>query len=427
MKRSTILLSAYACEPLRGSEHGVGWNWARELASIAEVWVLTRTARRAAIERWEEQHGRVGVHWVYHDPSAITERMARRLGGVHLFYHVWQRTALPVARRLHVEVGFDIVHHLTMNAFREPGWLWRLPIPFVWGPIGGVQNAMPQLLELEDRRVRIAEQLRSFVNTALAHFSPRAAYVRRRADLILCANRDALDWARRGGRDDAILLLEAGVSDADTVPRSPDPKGRILWIGSDDARKNPRFAVAAFAALRRERRSLAMTMIGLSPEAKARLTRWAARHELALDGIEMLPTMPRTFLEPHWASATQLWFTSWRDTSGNVLLEALARRVPALAFAHQGAVDILADGAGELIQPADRPLARWIASARRLLDDPMQAEYMADRGSRLVRERFAWRTKAETVKAKLAAIGAAQPWMARIGAPETRKPRPDLA
>ena len=37
-----ILISAYSCEPGRGSERGVGWNVAREVARSHEVWVLTR-------------------------------------------------------------------------------------------------------------------------------------------------------------------------------------------------------------------------------------------------------------------------------------------------------------------------------------------------------------------------------------------------
>ena len=39
---SRILLSAYACEPGKGSEPAVGWMWATELAGLGhEVWVIT--------------------------------------------------------------------------------------------------------------------------------------------------------------------------------------------------------------------------------------------------------------------------------------------------------------------------------------------------------------------------------------------------
>jgi len=46
-----VLMSAYACEPNKGSEPGIGWNWVLETARLGhEVWVLTRANNRANIE-----------------------------------------------------------------------------------------------------------------------------------------------------------------------------------------------------------------------------------------------------------------------------------------------------------------------------------------------------------------------------------------
>ena len=59
-----ILLSAYACEPDRGSEPGVGWSWAVELSRLGhQVWVLTRTDNRTAIER---KPG-LNLNFIYYD------------------------------------------------------------------------------------------------------------------------------------------------------------------------------------------------------------------------------------------------------------------------------------------------------------------------------------------------------------------------
>ena len=46
-KQYRILLSAYACEPNKGSEKGVGWHWAIEIAHRGhEVWVIKREKNR---------------------------------------------------------------------------------------------------------------------------------------------------------------------------------------------------------------------------------------------------------------------------------------------------------------------------------------------------------------------------------------------
>jgi len=49
-KRMRILAIAYACEPGKGSEPGVGWVWSRMLARLGETWVVTRANNRPAIE-----------------------------------------------------------------------------------------------------------------------------------------------------------------------------------------------------------------------------------------------------------------------------------------------------------------------------------------------------------------------------------------
>ena len=61
-----LLLSAYACEPDRGSEPGVGWHWVLELAGLGhDVWVLTRTNNQQAIQR-ASPHLR-NIHFIYYD------------------------------------------------------------------------------------------------------------------------------------------------------------------------------------------------------------------------------------------------------------------------------------------------------------------------------------------------------------------------
>ena len=50
MKVKRIIVSAYGCEPGKGSEQGVGWNWVLQLAKLTEVVVITRLNNRKAIE-----------------------------------------------------------------------------------------------------------------------------------------------------------------------------------------------------------------------------------------------------------------------------------------------------------------------------------------------------------------------------------------
>jgi glycosyltransferase involved in cell wall biosynthesis len=403
-RRPRLLVSAYACAPGRGSEHGVGWNWARELAPLADVWVVTRARRREAITAWEREHGPLGVRWIFHECPRWLLALKRRIG-VHAYYTWWQRLLLPTALALHARHRFDAVVHLTMNGFREPGWLWRLPTRFAWGPVGGLQDARAPFLALEDPPVRARERLRGWINRATARRGSRPRAARARATLLLAANGEAMDWARRGSAGGRLIgqLLEAGI--AATTPRSPEADtNAVLWVGSDEPRKNPRFALLAFAPLRRLRPRATMTLVGLSERRRQELRAWAASRGLALDGVTFHAKVPREALSAFYARAGQFWFTSWRDTSGNVLLEALAHGAPCLAFDHQGAADILALGAGLLVPPGSTRgmLVGWLRHSLRLLDRPELAARLGRDGQAIAARRFSWRAKAELLVRALA-------------------------
>jgi len=45
-----VLLSAYLCEPEKGSELAVGWNWVLQIARFHDVWVLTAGEWRKGIQ-----------------------------------------------------------------------------------------------------------------------------------------------------------------------------------------------------------------------------------------------------------------------------------------------------------------------------------------------------------------------------------------
>src|SRR5208282_3662094 len=103
-----ILLSAYACEPGRGSEPGVGWGWATELArSGHQVWVLTRTDNRAAIERDTGASGPC-LSFIYYELPEWVQRWRRFSAVKPLYYILWQWAAARYIRKLFPQIPFDI-------------------------------------------------------------------------------------------------------------------------------------------------------------------------------------------------------------------------------------------------------------------------------------------------------------------------------
>ena len=63
----TIIVSAYSCEPLKGSEPAVGWNWVLELGKRNRVHVITRANNQTVIEQHLPEE--IGSNVVFHYPQ----------------------------------------------------------------------------------------------------------------------------------------------------------------------------------------------------------------------------------------------------------------------------------------------------------------------------------------------------------------------
>ena len=78
-------MSAYACEPGKGSEPGVGWTVAREMARHHDIWVITRANNRPVIEAELARKPQPGLHFVYWDTAALGALLeARQTWGASL-------------------------------------------------------------------------------------------------------------------------------------------------------------------------------------------------------------------------------------------------------------------------------------------------------------------------------------------------------
>ena len=81
-----LLISAYACAPNRGSEHGSAWNWTSEVARLGhEVTVLVSPAHRNAIlAATEEDRALQRIRWLF--PEVVighSNKAKNRSGSEH--------------------------------------------------------------------------------------------------------------------------------------------------------------------------------------------------------------------------------------------------------------------------------------------------------------------------------------------------------
>lgn len=121
-----ILLSAYACEPNKGSEPAVGWNWTRSLIDQGHaVHLITRSNNRPSIEAFQAIE-KLPLEISYYDLPQWNRLWKFWPGGIYLYYLLWQMGAFSLAKKLHAAKSFDRVQHSTFASFRQPSFMGGL-------------------------------------------------------------------------------------------------------------------------------------------------------------------------------------------------------------------------------------------------------------------------------------------------------------
>src|ERR1039458_759817 len=169
--RLKVLISAYACEPGKGSEPAVGWNVICQGCKYHDIWVITRSNNRGPIEAAVACDPLQRVEFIYFDLPKWSAFWKKGRRGVQVYYYIWQIGAYLVARRLQSQIGFDVLHHVTLVKYWVPSFLALLPVPFLWGPVGGGDTMPPSLLSTLSWRGRAYEAARNFARR-LASFDP---------------------------------------------------------------------------------------------------------------------------------------------------------------------------------------------------------------------------------------------------------------
>ena len=140
VRQLKVLVTAHAFSPIKGSEYAIGWDYVRAIAAQHKVWVLTKSTEKEDIEQYLSLHPDVMPNVTVHYVPWIHRAFIFPLDVIDVYFlqRRWHWQAYRLARALDAQMDFDLMHQVTCTSFREPGHLWKLGKPFVWGPIGGL-------------------------------------------------------------------------------------------------------------------------------------------------------------------------------------------------------------------------------------------------------------------------------------------------
>jgi glycosyltransferase involved in cell wall biosynthesis len=325
-----ILVSAYACDPYRGSEPGVGWTAVCRMARLHDVYVLTDHHNRQGWERAKLEGIiplTVQVRFL-RDRSACSEnRLIAHLQS-WMNYASFNRQVLAAAQRWHAEVGFDLCHQVTIATWRMPSPLWKLPVPFVWGPVGGAGYIPPAFRAMLSPAARLFEKARD-INTALCSRSPAFKKCIRFATVVIAANEETEIFlaSHRGDkpllkmpvtpfRDEDILKFrrkENAIRQTETL--------RLFAGGNMEGRKGLSLALRALALAKKRGVKFHYTIGGGGPEIQS-LKKLAKTLEIE-HMVEFHPGYQGSDYVKILHSTDVYFLPSFRETMGMTLVESI--------------------------------------------------------------------------------------------------------
>lgn len=341
-----VLINAYACSPTWGSEPGMAWNWVVNLSRYCEIYVITEGEWREDIERVVATlPQRDNIHFYYNEVSVKVRKMCWNQGDWRFYYYYkqWQKKTLAIAEDICRTHKIDILHQLNMIGFREPGYLWKIKdIPFVWGPIGGMELMPLPFLKEAPKTQYIKAWVKNVINDWQRKHQPRVLRAIHKADALIAATKGCADVIRDYHHRDIVLINETGCGENNSLKNSHDfnkPELELLWVGKFDFRKQLELAIATMEELKDL--SVKMHIVGTGSDAESSRYRNMASRSGVDSKIIWHGLLPNQKVQEMMQKADLLFFTSIMEGTPHVVLEAVKNNLPVLCIKTCGQGEVI--------------------------------------------------------------------------------------
>lgn len=395
-----VLVSVFAFSPVKGSEFAIGWDYVRAIAAHHQVWAIARSTEKDETDAYLRQHPdampTITVHYVPWTDMQFNFPLWEIPFSV--LYRRWHWQAYQLASTLDAKINFDLIHHITATGFREPGFLWKLNKPYIWGPVGGLQYFPVHLLKAVPWRVRPFLVAKN-VSTYLAMRSSRVRRAAQRARLIIAGTSEAAKRVESLWGKNAPVLCEVNAPDCvSSLPsrHMPEQRFRIIFSGSLEPRKALNIVLLALERLKDAPFSWELICLGSGPLESS----WKElAHACGIaDRCTFTGKLPRAEAISLMATGHCFVQPSLYDATSSVVAEALAMGLPVVCLDHFGFRDAVDPSCGIRIRTGSlKQIITDFADSLRTLALNEDLRYQLGVGAQTASARLTWKYKARVL------------------------------
>ena len=391
----TLLVSAYGCEPTKGSEAGVGWNWVLQMAKHNKLYIITRANNQELIEQHlPTDERKENIVFYYYDTPDFIKNLKHKAKGLYFYYFCWQIGIISVIKKILRENKVDYTMHLTFGSMWMPTFLPYFRIPFIWGPIGGGDCEPKSFLKVLSLKQRILQSGRYLLNVT-TFLNPLVVIPSLKAKCIICRTNNTLKAIPWFCRKKTIVQLETAMEDAIFQYEIKEREGnklRFISTGRLMPSKNILTAIRALSYLSKDL-DFEYVIVGSGPQ-KDKIKKEAIKLGI-YEKIKIIDEVSRVEVLNLLTISDIFLFPSLREGGSWALMEAMAIGLPVVCLDWAG-MQIITDDNCAIRLPVTTPEQMPIDMANaivRLLENPLLRKQMSRAGRERIKNVFNWDAK----------------------------------
>jgi glycosyltransferase involved in cell wall biosynthesis len=291
---------------------------------------------------------------------------------MNLAYSNWLDHALRIAQDETTVGEYDLVHLITYVGWRFCGKFYRLNLPFVWGPVGGLMNTPWSLMPALGFKGAVYYTGRNVVNSLQIALLPGPRKALRKARGAVVAATSEIQRALFANFGSiSRVICEVGSPDVGAVKprlRAPDETFRICWSGLFLPGKALHLLLKASALLPKESK-FSLEILGDGPfkeSWQALAQRLGIGHRCTWYG-----RLPRSAALEAMKSCHTFVITSLKELTSTVAVEAISLGLPVVTLNHCGMADLVTAECGIKVDvvSVDQIVRELSLAILRLMDD----------------------------------------------------------
>ncbi len=332
-----IIISAYACEPQKGSEPEVGWRWSLEAAKIyTKVVVLTRKNNKKAIEKELHRLGIDNIKFQYFDLPKWLSFWKKGGRGIQIYAYLWEVFSFFYLVKFYKKDEFDVSQRVTFVSYRFPSFLWYFGKEFILGPIAGGERFPLSFLKIFSFKGKVKQFLR-IIAQRVALIDPLVLITLYKANEIIAVTEDTKSILPNFAQKKTSIKPAISIDKSDFIranllsqSKKNDSVVRLLYVGRLLEWKGLMLVLRALKDI--PENNYEFNIIG-SGNDKNRLLEYSEENGIH---VNFLGQIVRSEISKYYHNNDLFIFPSLHDSGGMVVLEAKAHDLPCVVSSFGG-------------------------------------------------------------------------------------------